>query len=195
MEESNLDQKRRTTFPSGITLEILLGDITRIDTDVIVNAANKHLSHGGGVAAAIVRRGGQIIQEESREWVKAHGPISTNHPAFTTAGNLNCKFIIHVVGPVWGEGNEDRKLAGAIHSSLLLANDLQAESISFPAISTGIFGFPADRAANIFMEEIFSFCKHKQTQSIKGIALVLFNTGILNTFIASFDAHFNQIRK
>jgi len=165
-----------------------------MDTDVIVNAANKHLAHGGGVAAAIVKRGGYIIQEESRKWVEAHGPISYDQPAFTTAGEMKCKSVIHAVGPVWGEGDEDRKLTGAIRSSLLLANDLQAESISFPAISTGIFGFPADRAADIFMEEISSFCNEKQSQSIQRIILALFDAGTLSTFINSFDDHFNNIR-
>ena len=195
MVNSASDQKRKIIFPSGITLEIQAGDITRMDTDVIVNAANKHMEHGGGVAAVIVKRGGQIIQEESRKWVEAHGPISYNQPAFTTAGEMKCKFVIHAVGPVWGEGDEDRKLAGAIRSSLLLANDLRAESISFPAISTGIFGFPADRAADIFMKEISSFCSEKQGQSIKRIILVLFDARKLSTFTNSFDDQFNHIRK
>ena len=176
-------------------MEIHAGDITRMNTDVIVNAANKHMEHGGGVAAAIVKRGGQIIQEESRKWVEAHGPISYNQPAFTKAGEMKCKFVIHAVGPVWGEGDEDRKLAGAIRSSLLLANDLRAESISFPAISTGIFGFPVDRAADIFMKEISSFCSEKQGHPIQRIILVLFDAGTLNTFTASYDDQFNHIRE
>ncbi len=166
-----------------------------MDTDVIVNAANKHLAHGGGVAAAIVRRGGQIIQEESKKWVDTHGPISYNQPAFTTAGEMKCKSVIHTVGPIWGEGDEDRKLAQAIRSSLLLANDLKAESISFPAISTGIFMFPTDRAADIFMKEISSFCSENLGQSINRIILVLFNTKTLSTFIKSFDDHFNHIKE
>jgi len=176
-------------------LEIHAGDITRMDTDVIVNAANKHMEHGGGVAAAIVKRGGQIIQEESRKWVEEHGPVSYNQPAYTKAGEMKCKFVIHAVGPVWGEGDEDRKLAGAIRSSLLLANNLRAESISFPAISTGIFGFPVDRAADIFMKEISSFCSEKHGQSIQRIILVLFDSGKLSTFTASFDDQFNHIRE
>lgn len=195
MDKNTSDQKRRTIFPSGITLEIQAGDITRMDTDVIVNAANKHLAHGGGVAAAIIKHGGQIIQEESQKWVKAHGPISYNQPAFTTAGEMKSKFVIHAVGPVWGEGNEDRKLAGAIHSSLVLADDLKAKSISFPAISTGIFRFPANRAANIFMEEISLFCSEKQSTSIQRIVIILFDAGILSAFIKSFDEHFNKIRE
>lgn len=166
-----------------------------MDSDVIVNAANKNLAHGGGVAAAIVNRGGQIIQEESRKWIEVHGPISHSQPAFTTAGEINCKFVIHAVGPVWGEGNEDKKLAQAIRGSLMLANDLQAKSISFPAISTGIFRFPTDRAADIFMEEISAYSINKQDQSIHKIILVLFNAMTLKTFIISFDNHFKNNRQ
>lgn len=195
MENSTSDQKRRFTFPSEITLEIHAGDITRMDSDVIVNAANKNLAHGGGVAAAIVRRGGQIIQEESRKWIEVHGPISHSKPAFTTAGEINCKFVIHAVGPIWGEGNEVMKLAQAIRGSLGLANDLQAKSISFPAISTGIFGFPANRAADIFMEEISAYSINNQGQSLQKIILVLFNAKTLNTFIISFDNYFKNHRQ
>lgn len=194
MENSTSDQKRIITFPSEISLEIHAGDITRMDTDVIVNAANKNLAHGGGVAAAIVKRGGQIIQEESSKWIEVHGPISHSQPAFTSAGKINCKFVIHAVGPVWGEGNEDIKLLQAIHGSLVLANDLHAKSISFPAISTGIFGFPTDRAADIFMEEISAYSNYNQGQSIQKIILVLFNPRTLNTFIISFDNYFKNHR-
>jgi len=195
MENSNSNQKRRITFPSKITLGVYAGDITRMDTDVIVNAANKNLAHGGGVAAAIVKHGGQIIQEESKRWIEVHGPISHSQPAFTTAGEINCKFIIHAVGPVWGEGNEDRKLAQTIRGSLMLANDLQAKSISFPAISTGVFGFPTNRAADIFMEEISAYSISNQGQSIRKIILVLFNAKTLNTFIVSFENYFKNHRQ
>jgi len=165
-----------------------------MDTDVIVNAANKNLAHGGGVAAAIVKRGGQIIQEESSKWIEVHGPISHSQPAFTSGGKINCKFVIHTVGPVLGEGNEDIKLVQAIHGSLVLANDLHAKSISFPAISTGIFGFPTDRAADIFMEEISAYSNNNQSQSIQKIILVLLNPMTLNTFIISFDNYFKNHR-
>ena len=195
MENNTSDQKRQIAFPSGTTFEIHAGDITHMDSDVIVNAANRNLAHGGGVAAAIVRRGGKIIQEESRKWIEVHGPVSHSQPAFTTAGEMNCKFVIHAVGPVWGEGDEGSKLAQAIRSSLILANDLQAKSISFPAISTGIFGFPSDHAADIFMEEISAYGLNKQDQSIQKITLVLFDTETLKTFVIRFDDHFNNNRQ
>ncbi len=104
-------------------LEICHGDLTREHADAIVNAANQHLAHGGGVAAAIVQAGGWIIQKESDEWVKMHGLVNHEKPAHTTAGQLPCKYVIHAVGPVWGEGDEDRKLAVAIKGSLQLATD------------------------------------------------------------------------
>ena len=148
--------------------------------------------HGGGVATAISRCGGLTIQRESHAWVAAHGPISHDKPAFTSGGDLNCKFVIHAIGPRWGEGNEDIKLAKTIYSCLQLANKLEAESISFPAISTGIFGFPVERAAKIILEEITSFSQKDSEFSIKNIILALFYEEILNTFVKSFDAILNQ---
>jgi O-acetyl-ADP-ribose deacetylase (regulator of RNase III) len=141
-------------FSSGQNLEICQGDITREETDAIVNAANSHLMHGGGVAAAIARRGGEMIDHESREWVRLNGPVIHSKPAVTSGGNLKCKFVIHAVGPVWGEGDEDNKLKGAITGCLNTAETLKVNSIAFPAISTGIFGFPKDRASEIFMRSV-----------------------------------------
>jgi O-acetyl-ADP-ribose deacetylase (regulator of RNase III) len=187
--------KREKNFPSGLTLAICMGDITRIKCDVIVNAANEHLAHGGGVAAAIERRGGQIIQLESRDWVAAHGPISHDKPAFTSGGDLPCKFIIHAIGPRWGEGEEDIKLAQTIRSSLSLANELKATSICFPAISTGIFGFPIEPAAKIILKEITAFGFQYSDLSINTIILVLFNEETLNIFTKSFDAIFDESKR
>ncbi|MDO9545517.1 MAG: macro domain-containing protein [Pelolinea sp.] len=184
--------KREKIFPSGLTLDICMGDITRIKCDVIVNAANEHLAHGGGVAAAIVKRGGQIIQMESRDWVAEHGLVGHDQPAYTTSGDLPCKFVIHAVGPRWGEGNEDAKLAKTIHSSLRLANKLEAKSISFPAISTGIFGFPVERAAKIILEEINSIGLQNPDISINKIILVLYDKDTVNAFVKSFDTIFKE---
>ena len=185
---------REKIFSSGLTIEIRIGDITRIHCDVIVNAANEHLAHGGGVAAAIVRRGGQIIQSESQDWVAKHGPISHEKPAFTSAGKLSSKFIIHAVGPRWGEGNEEIKLAQTIRSSLYLANDLKAKSICFPAISTGIFGFPVKQAAKVILKEFasYEFQYYEHALSINTIILILFNQESLNAFEKSFDVIFNE---
>ena len=106
------------TLPSGQTLALYHGDLTEEKVDAIVNAANEHLAHGGGVAGAIVRRGGREIQEESYAWVRQHGPAGHDKPALTGAGKLPCKAVIHAVGPMWGAGDEDRKLRAAYTSAL-----------------------------------------------------------------------------
>jgi len=180
---------RIITFKSGLSLEIHQCDITLMETDVIVNAANKYLSHGGGVAAAILARGGEIIQRESDQWIDAHGLINFSHPAYTSGGAMSCKYVIHAVGPVWGESDEDDKLSQAIQGSLKLANQLQVKTISFPAISTGIFGFPVERAAEIFLTNFKKYSDEQQTTTIRKIHMVLFDIRVLDIFIKCFDNH------
>ncbi|MDZ7296341.1 MAG: macro domain-containing protein, partial [candidate division KSB1 bacterium] len=126
------------------TIELVQGDITEMDTDAIVNAANERLAHGGGVAGAIVRKGGPVIQEESNAWVRAHGRVPTGGAAITSGGSLKARFVIHAVGPVMGSGNEGEKIRQATLASLRLAEEHNLASIAFPAISTGIFGCPMD---------------------------------------------------
>ncbi|MFL6413996.1 MAG: macro domain-containing protein [Nitrososphaeraceae archaeon] len=138
-------------------LRLVKGDITERNVDAIVNAANSYLKHGGGVAAAIVRKGGTIIQKESDKIITARGLVPVGSAVITTAGKLPCKAVIHTVGPRMGEGNEDYKLRKAVRSSLILASEKGFKSISMPAISSGIFGFPKDRCAKILVEESKTF--------------------------------------
>ena len=170
-----MNKKARLIFPSGATLEIFQGDITLEDTDAIVNAANAQLVHGGGVAAAIARRGGEAIWHESREWVRQNGPVSHDRPAYTTGGNLRCKVVIHAVGPIWGEGDEADKLAQAITGSLDMAARLGLRSIAFPAISTGIFGFPVEKAAQVFCDTLNSYFSDGKESPLNLVRLVLFD--------------------
>ncbi|HZD34197.1 MAG TPA: macro domain-containing protein [Nitrososphaeraceae archaeon] len=134
-------------------IKLVKGDITERETDAIVNAANSYLKHGGGVAGAIVRRGGKIIQEKSDEI----GFVPVGSAAITVAGKLPCKAVIHVVGPRMGEGDEDTKLRKAVNAGLKLASERKFKSISIPAISSGIFGFPKDKCAEILIEETSKF--------------------------------------
>ena len=173
----------------------MLGDITLEKVDAIVNAANSHLVHGGGVAGAIVRVGGNIIQDESDTWVKEHGPISNAKPAYTTGGRLQCRFVIHAVGPVWGEGDEDRRLTESIQGSLDLAEQLNLHSISFPAISTGIFGFPRERAATVILDAFKNFFEMHQSTSLNAIRIVLFDETSLHTFMKAANSIFNKESK
>jgi O-acetyl-ADP-ribose deacetylase (regulator of RNase III) len=137
-------------------LEIVQGDITALAVDAIVNAANQYLAHGGGVAAAISRKGGPTIQQESDALISKRGPLKTGDAVITGGGKLAAKFVIHTVGPVWNEHNPteaDRLLCKAVKSSLALADEKGLKSVAFPAISTGIYGFPIERAAPLMLQE------------------------------------------
>ncbi|MBE0643016.1 MAG: macro domain-containing protein [Bacteroidetes bacterium] len=140
---------------NSVRVEVVEGDLTEEVVDAIVNAANANLDHGGGVARAIVRKGGMSIQQES----KRIGTIKTGQAVYTGAGELPAKFVIHAVGPIWtdGESGEEELLASAVRSSLALATTLECESISIPAISSGIFGFPKESAAEIIIRTIRIF--------------------------------------
>ena len=134
-------------------LMLTQGDITDLDTDAIVNAANTALQLGGGVAGAIRRRGGPRIQEECNKIGGTH----VGGAVITTGGNLKSKYVIHAVGPRHGEEHEDEKLKDATLNSLLLADKNNLKSIAFPAISTGIFGFPKDRCATIMLSTTIAY--------------------------------------
>ena len=167
---------------TGQTIQIVQGDLTTETTDAIVNAANEHLSHGGGAAWAIVRGGGEIIQQESDGWIRVHGIVSHAHPAWTSGGRLPAKYVIHAVGPVWGDGDEDAKLTAAVNGSLEVADELKLTSISFPAISTGIFGFPKERAAEVMFSAIENYFSPRKS-GIELVRLVLFDESTIHTFL------------
>jgi len=134
-------------------LELLEGDITELEVDAIVNAANEHLQLGAGVAGAIRAKGGPSIQEECNRI--GGTPVGT--AVMTAAGHLKAKWVIHAVGPRMGDGDEDKKLAAAVRAALALADRRGIRSIALPAISTGVFGFPMDRAARVMLTEVQRF--------------------------------------
>jgi O-acetyl-ADP-ribose deacetylase (regulator of RNase III) len=178
---------REHVFESEARLQINHGDLTEERVDAIVNAANANLQHGGGVARAIVRKGGFQIQSESDEWVRNHGPISQDSPAYTSGGTLPCRYVIHAVGPVWGEGDEDRKLSRAITSALELADRLGIATIAFPAISTGIFGFPKERAASIILSSFHDYFTSHPESDLEVVRLTLFDQSTLDAFLQAWD--------
>ena len=187
-----MNTQRQFSSRFGISIEIGQGDITAEPVDAIVNAANSLLMHGGGVARAIAEAGGEIIDRESQKWIEDKGPVIHQSPAFTSAGKLPCKYVIHAVGPVWGEGEEEEKLASAIRGSLDLAEELGVKSIAFPAISTGIFGFPVDLAAKIFLDELHNYMSHQKASRLEFIKIVLFDDRSLSQFTSTFDLAFGQ---
>jgi O-acetyl-ADP-ribose deacetylase (regulator of RNase III) len=183
-----MNQKlRQEVYPPGKEIIILQGDITQEGVDAIVNAANSRLQHGGGVAGIIVRRGGSTIQQESNNWVRKHGPVSHAAPAYTTGGRLPCRYVIHAVGPIWGEGDEDAKLFAAVIGSLKLADTLKLNSLSLPAISTGIFGFPKERAAKIIFESIKTYLLDHPESNLKQVRLILFDHSTVDKFLRVWD--------
>ena len=164
-------------------LRLVAGDITERDVDAIVNAANSRLQHGGGVAGAIVRKGGQVIQDESDKI----GFVPVGGAAITTAGKLPAKFVIHAVGPRMGEGDEDGKLKSAVQSVLSLAVEKGLRSISMPAISSGIFGFPKDRCAQILVSETKKFLEENKSISLESVEFCIFDSLTLTYFKQEFD--------
>jgi len=163
-----------------LTVELVEGDITELEADAIVNAANQYLKHGGGVAAAIVRKGGYEIQEESDRWVREHGPVPVGGVAVTGAGRLKAKYVIHAVGPRYGEEGGDEKLASAIRNSLEKAEELGLRSVAMPAISTGAFGYPYERCARIMARVLREF--GQRARSLERVIVCLYGRQAYETF-------------
>ncbi len=176
-----------TSLPSGLTVSLVQGDITAEAVDAIVNAANSRLSHGGGVAGAISRKGGPAIQTESDAWVRVHGLVDHGKPAVTGAGDLPCKAVIHAVGPVWGGGGEDAKLRAAVLGALGAAAQRGFTSVSLPAISTGIFGFPRERAARVIWQAVADFAAGSST-SLREIRVTILDDPTAAAFRGEFEA-------
>ncbi len=169
------------------TIEIVQDDITKQETDVIVNAANSYLKHGGGVAGAIVRAGGEEIQKESDEYVKNHGPVPVSEVAVTKAGKLKAKYVFHAVGPRWGEGNEHEKLYKTVQNVLKKAEQMNVVSISIPAISSGIFGFPKDQCAEVFFRAIKDFLAERLSTCLKLVRLCNIDEETSRIFLSVFE--------
>jgi O-acetyl-ADP-ribose deacetylase (regulator of RNase III) len=163
-------------------IELLDGDITEMDTDAIVNAANSMLIMGGGVAGAIRRKGGLAIQMECLKV----GKTPVGEAAITTGGKLKAKYVIHAVGPRMGESNEDEKLKNATLNSLKIADKNNLKSISFPAISAGIFGFPIDRCAEIMLRTTIEYLQ--DATSLTRIVFCLYGS-------ESYAVFENQLKK
>jgi len=167
---------------AGRTLELMQGDITEMDTQAIVNAANAQLVLGGGVAGAIRRKGGPQIQEECNRI----GGTFVGGAVITTGGKLKAGHVIHAVGPRLGEGDEDEKLRNATVNSLKLADTHHLKSIAFPAISTGIFGFPIQRCAEIMLTTTVEYLRGDT--ALVRVVFCLFGQD-------SFDVFAGQLRR
>jgi len=181
---------KEVVLEGEILFQLALGDITREKTDAIVNAANSQLQHDAGIAGAIVQRGGPQIQKESDDWVREHAPVTHVAPAYTSSGDLPCRYVIHAVGPIWGSGDEEHKLHAAVRGCLDLAEKLNLKSLAMPAISTGIYGFPKGLAAAVIIVTIQDYFISHHPSSIALIRLVIFDTETQTAFTDTWDKIF-----
>lgn len=156
-------------------IKLLKGDITKIETDAIVNAANSSLLGGGGVDGAIHRAGGSKVLEDCVAIRNRQGKCKTGEAVITTGGNLPAKFIIHTVGPVWNGGHkgEPDLLTSCYKNSLRLAVENGIATIAFPNISTGIYGYPKDKAAEVAVSAVKEFLS--ENESIKEVIFACFD--------------------
>lgn len=170
----------------GKQIIIKKGDITEEKVDAVVNPANGQLIHGSGAAKAIVTKGGDEIQRESNVIIRKTGMIPTGKAVITGSGKLPCKFIIHTVGPKMGEGREKTKLKNAIWSALTIAELYNLESVSMPAVSSGIFGFPKDECADILLTTAAEFLDQKEI-NLKTIIMCNNDDDTYNIFLQKYD--------
>lgn len=172
---------RQARLPSGVLLSLRQGDLTAEDVDAVVNAANCHLRHGGGLAGAIARAGGPEIQRESDRI----GFVPTGTAAITSGGRLPARWVIHAVGPVWGsvdEAEADRLLASATEAALELAAAKGISSVALPAISAGIYGFPKDRCAAVMLGAVLEYLNQNADTPLRDIRFVLMGADVVQAF-------------
>lgn len=173
----------------GTLVVAIEGDLTRQEVDGIVNAANVHLRHGGGVAGAIVLEGGREIQDESDAWVAEHGPLRDGVAAVTTAGDLRARRVIHTAGPVFDPDRDDneRRLRAAVTAALEAARTEGLRRVAVPAISAGIYGYPPDDACRAIAEEIVAHI-HERPGSFDEIRLVGYDGAAARRFETALAA-------
>ena len=168
---------------------VVQGDLTQQPVDAIVNAANEHLAHDGGVAAAIVRTGGQVIQEESDQWVRDNGPVAAGSAAVTTGGALQASHVIHVVGPRYREGQDNAALLEeAVRAALDAADGNSFRSVAMPAISAGIFGYPRDDAARIIARSVAKWFESHGESLLREVRLIGYDRAAALDFASGLEA-------
>jgi O-acetyl-ADP-ribose deacetylase (regulator of RNase III) len=174
---------------NNVTIELVRSDITDLETDAIVNAANSHLILGAGVAGAIRRKGGPSIQKECN----AIGHCEVGSAAITGGGNLKARHVIHAVGPRMGEGSEAGKLASAVRASLNLAEKNELHSVALPAISTGVFGYPLEGCADVMLRVIIDYT-FEGLHHLERIVVCLYDERAFDIFAAEFQRKLQELR-
>ncbi|NDJ76580.1 MAG: macro domain-containing protein [Chloroflexi bacterium] len=175
-------------FINDTTVELVQGDITELETDAIVNAANSQLLLGEGVAGAIRRKGGPSIQAEC----DAIGRCDVGNAVITGGGNLKARHVIHAVGPRMGEGSEAGKLACAVRVSLALAEEHALHSIALPAISTGVFGYPLEACADVMLRVIIDYT-FEELEHLTHVVVCLYDSQAFDVFAAEFAKKLEEL--
>ncbi|XP_059932687.1 uncharacterized protein LOC132475533 isoform X2 [Gadus macrocephalus] len=183
---------QRYDLPGGVTVLVCRGDITKVKADALVNAANGKLDHGGGVAAALSHAGGPEVQRESNALVRKHGRYATGDAVMTTGGRLQCRKLIHIVGPVQGEANgrERELLTRSVGSVLKLADENKFQSIAIPCISSGIFKVPISLCAEAIVTAVSDF--GSQSQHLKRITLIDTREEVVKALKAACESIFSS---
>jgi len=169
-------------LPNARKITLITGDITLERVEAIVNAANQHLTRGGGVCGAIHRAGGPAIWEECKAIIEKRGPVSTGHSVATTGGKLPARYVIHTVGPVWHGGNngEPEQLASCYRESIRIADELELTTIACPSVSTGIFGYPVELASPVALNAVAAAAT--TAEHIREVRFVLFDEETFNSY-------------
>jgi O-acetyl-ADP-ribose deacetylase (regulator of RNase III) len=156
--------------------------------EAVVNAANVSLEHGGGIALAISRAGGATVSEESAEWIDTFGPLEPGVAALTSAGEMPSSYVVHVAGPIYAEGQENEELlVAAVFAALDTATEIEAESIAMPAISAGVYGYPADEATVVIAESAAEFVATTST-TLRSVRLVGYDHAMTERFTAAISS-------
>jgi len=184
-----MESSKALTRIGNTNLIALRGDLTRQPVEAIVNAANENLQHGGGVALAIVRTGGRVIQEESDAWIRDNGPVQPGEAAVTTGGMLIASHVIHVVGPRYRDDQDNAAmLRDATFAALDAAEAHGLKSLAFPAISAGIFGYPSAEATVVIAEAIVKWLESTPNELVE-IRLVGFSDEVAGYFAEALTSH------
>lgn len=172
----------------GTSVTAVVGDITQMPVAAVVNAANTHLRHGGGVALAIAEAGGEVVVDESNAWVAEHGPLSPGTAALTSGGSMPARYVIHVAGPIYGENQDNEALlTSAVVAALATADAAGATSLAIPAISAGVYGYPADEATRVVAEATTGYLSEVNS-SISSCRLVGFDAAMGDRFRTAIGA-------
>lgn len=190
MKDAETGQGRvvaREEYPGGRAFEVVVGDLLRERVDAIVNAANGHLAHGGGVAAAIARAAGPELEREGAEVVATRGPLAVGEAVATTAGRLPFAGVIHAVGPHQGVGQEEQKLVAALGSAFRCAGERGWRSLAFPAVSSGIFAVPLATCARAYVSAVRELARAHPESSLRLVRLCLLDGPLVRLVQAELE--------